>query len=70
MQSPHQRPSAASRAADGRGSSLLRALHSSGPAYPRSGSTIGITLDTYSHAIPSLQESAAETVAALMFGGS
>jgi integrase len=31
---------------------------------------IGITLDTYSHAIPSLQESAAETVAALMFGGS
>jgi integrase len=31
---------------------------------------IGITLDTYSHAIPSLQESAAKTVAALMFGGS
>jgi hypothetical protein len=31
---------------------------------------IGVTLDTYSHAIPSLQESAAETVAALMFGGS
>jgi integrase len=29
---------------------------------------IGITLDTYSHAIPSLQESAAETVAALVFG--
>jgi integrase len=31
---------------------------------------IGITLDTYSHAIPSLQESAAETIAALVFGGS
>jgi integrase len=31
---------------------------------------IGITLDTYSHAIPAMEESAAETVAALMFGGS
>jgi integrase len=31
---------------------------------------IGITLDTYSHAIPAMQESAAETVAALVFGGS
>jgi integrase len=31
---------------------------------------IGITLDTYSHAIPAMQESAAETIAALVFGGS
>jgi integrase len=31
--------------------------------------SIGITLDTYSHAVPGLQESAAETVAALVFGG-
>jgi integrase len=31
---------------------------------------IGITLDTYSHAIPAMEESAAETVAALVFGGS
>jgi integrase len=30
--------------------------------------SIGITLDTYSHAVPGLQESAAETVAALVFG--
>jgi integrase len=30
---------------------------------------IGITLDTYSHAIPALQESAADTIAALVFGG-
>jgi integrase len=31
--------------------------------------SIGITLDTYSHAVPGLQEQAAETVAALVFGG-
>jgi integrase len=31
---------------------------------------IGITLDTYSHAIPSMQEAAAETIGALVFGGS
>jgi hypothetical protein len=31
---------------------------------------IGITLDTYSHAVPAMQESAAETIAALVFGGS
>ena len=31
---------------------------------------IGITLDTYSHAIPAMEEQAAETVATLMFGGS
>jgi integrase len=29
---------------------------------------IGITLDTYSHAIPAMQESAAATVARLVFG--
>jgi hypothetical protein len=32
-------------------------------------SNISITLDTYSHAIPAMQESAAATVAALVFGG-
>ncbi len=31
-------------------------------------STIGITLDTYSHVIPAIQEEAAEKVAALVFG--
>jgi integrase len=31
---------------------------------------IGITLDIYSHAIPAMEESAAETIAALVFGGS
>jgi integrase len=31
--------------------------------------SISITLDTYSHAVPGLQESAADTVAALVFGG-
>jgi hypothetical protein len=30
--------------------------------------SIGITLDTYSNAVPRLQESAAKTVAALVFG--
>jgi integrase len=33
-------------------------------------SSIAITLGTYSHAIPSMQEQAADTVAALVFGGS
>jgi integrase len=33
-------------------------------------SNIAITLGTYSHAIPSMQEQAADTVAALVFGGS
>ena len=28
--------------------------------------TIAITMDTYSHAIPAMQESAAETIAALL----
>jgi integrase len=32
-------------------------------------STISITLDTYSHAIPAMQEEAAEKVAALVFRG-
>ena len=32
-------------------------------------STISVTLDTYSHAVPGLQEEAAEKVAALVFGG-
>lgn len=32
-------------------------------------STIALTLDTYSHAIPAMQEDAAERVAALVFGG-
>jgi integrase len=31
--------------------------------------TVSITLDTYSHAIPAMQEEAAEKVAALVFGG-
>jgi integrase len=31
-------------------------------------SSISVTLDTYSHAIPAMQESAAEQVAALVFG--
>ena len=31
--------------------------------------SIGITLDTYSHVLPSLQEEAAETVAAVIFNG-
>jgi integrase len=31
-------------------------------------SDIGVTLDTYSHAVPALQEAAAEQVAALVFG--
>lgn len=31
--------------------------------------SVSITLDTYSHAIPSLQEEAATKVAALEFGG-
>lgn len=31
-------------------------------------STVSITLDTYSHVIPALQEEAAEQVAALVFG--
>ncbi len=30
--------------------------------------TVSITLDTYSHAIPALQEDAAERVAKLLFG--
>jgi integrase len=30
---------------------------------------IAITLDTYSHAVPALEEQAARTVAALVFGG-
>ena len=30
---------------------------------------IAITLNTYSHAIPSMSEQAADTVAALVFGG-
>ncbi len=30
--------------------------------------TASITLDTYSHAIPAMQEEAAEKVAALVFG--
>jgi hypothetical protein len=30
--------------------------------------SISITLDIYSHAIPAMQESAAELVAALVFG--
>jgi hypothetical protein len=29
---------------------------------------IAITLDTYSHAVPALEEEAAHTVAALVFG--
>jgi integrase len=33
-------------------------------------SSIAITLDTYSHVIPSMSEEAADTVAALVFGGS
>jgi integrase len=32
-------------------------------------STITITLDTYSHALPSMQREAAETVAALVANG-
>jgi integrase len=31
--------------------------------------TVSLTLDTYSHAIPALQEEAADTVARLVFGG-
>ena len=31
--------------------------------------TVSITLDTYSHAVPALEEEAAEKVAALLFGG-
>ncbi|HXJ62906.1 MAG TPA: tyrosine-type recombinase/integrase, partial [Actinomycetota bacterium] len=31
--------------------------------------SIGITLDTYSHAVPSMQEEAAAAVASLIFGG-
>ena len=30
--------------------------------------TVSITLDTYSHSIPALQEEAAERIAALVFG--
>lgn len=30
--------------------------------------TVSITLDTYSHAIPALQEEAAEKVAVVVFG--
>lgn len=32
-------------------------------------STVSITLDTYSHAIPALEEEAAAKVARLVFGG-
>jgi integrase len=32
-------------------------------------SAVAMTLDTYSHAIPDLQEEAAATVAGLIFGG-
>ena len=32
-------------------------------------STVSITLDTYSHAIPALEEEAAARVARLVFGG-
>jgi integrase len=32
-------------------------------------STIAMTLDTYSHAIPALQEDAAERVSRIVFGG-
>ncbi len=55
-------------------SPLPRALGLSAGIHPKvvserlGHSTIAITLDTYSHAVPALEEEAAEKAAALLFG--